>query len=241
MTLIEIRTILAERLQALEQRIQSACVRAGRARNDVTLVAVTKYVGPEVAALLPELGALDLGESRPQELWRKAAALPKEVRWHLVGHLQTNKIEKTFPLVDAIHSADSVRLLAALEREVKRAGDLGFPTVLLEVNMSGEEAKHGFSPGELPALLPQLKSIGFLSVNGLMTMAALTDDPESARPAFRGLRQLRDRLQESWGEPNALTHLSMGMTHDFEIAIEEGATLIRVGSALFVGLPESPS
>ena len=233
MKLTEIRPILAERLAAVELRLQTACQRVGRVRSEVTLVAVTKTVGPEIAALLPELGVCNLGESRPQELWHKAATLPKTARWHLVGHLQRNKIDKTLPLVNAIHSVDSVRLLEALDQAAHRQGDLGFRTVLLEVNMSGEEAKHGFAPDELPGLVPQLKAIEHLNINGLMTMAALADDPELARPAFVGLRRLRDHMRELWGDPHVLAHLSMGMTNDFEVAVEEGATLVRIGTALF--------
>ena len=142
MNLAAARSLLKDRLQAVEERIRAACRRANRAREEVTLVAVTKYVGCEIAALLPEFGVLDLGESRPQELWRKAAALPKDVRWHLVGHLQRNKIEKTLPLVHLIHSVDSVRLLKALYEEAEKQDR--HVDVLLEFNLSREPAKHGF-------------------------------------------------------------------------------------------------
>src|SRR5206468_4815898 len=134
----------------VEVRIRAACARAGRPRGDVTLVAVTKYVGPEIAALLPEFGVFDLGESRPQELWRKAEALPKEVRWHLVGHLQRNKIEKTLPLVHMVHSVDSVRLLDAMEKEASRWTRK--ISVLLEVNASREPNKLGFVPDQVTGL-----------------------------------------------------------------------------------------
>src|SRR5262249_52795723 len=140
----QLRAVLADRLRSVEDRIAAACRRAGRSRGKVTLVAVTKTVGPEVAAVLPELGVSDLGESRPPELWRKAAALPATVRWHLVGHLQRNKVERTLPLVQMIHSVDSIRLLTALEQEAERLL-CTFP-VLLEVNASREVSKHGFAP-----------------------------------------------------------------------------------------------
>src|SRR5260370_28417534 len=143
----QVKSLLAERLDALEERLRVACRRAGRARQDVTLVAVTTTISPAVAALLPELGILDLGESRPQDLWRKAAVLPKTVRWHLVGHLQRNKIERTAPLVHLIHSVDSLHLLDALEREAQKRKPL---SILLEVNASREPAKLGFPLEELP-------------------------------------------------------------------------------------------
>jgi pyridoxal phosphate enzyme (YggS family) len=218
----------------VEDRIRAACSRAGRNREEVTLVAVTKSVSPEVATLLPELGQLNLGESRPQELWRKAAALPSTVHWHLIGHLQRNKIERTLPLVSIIHSVDSERLLAALEGEAaKRHASI---EVLLEVNASGETSKHGFAPGEIQGLSSTITGLKYVQVRGLMTMAAYEEDPERTRPTFAALRAIRDQLRDEWGPVVRLDHLSMGMSNDFEIAIEEGATLVRVGTALFEGL-----
>jgi hypothetical protein len=203
----------------------------------VTLVAVTKTVDAGMAALLADMGIRDLGESRPQELWKKAAAAPASVRWHLVGHLQRNKIERTLPLVKMIHSVDSVRLLEALEQECAKQ-ELR-PRVLLEVNVSREEAKHGFRPEEMPALAKTFERYPHLDIAGFMSMAALAGNPEEARPTFAALRRWRDRLRQLLGQPNALPELSMGMTNDFEIAIEEGATLVRIGSALFEGLSEA--
>jgi PLP dependent protein len=228
------RTLLAQRLHDVQQRIAAACRRAGRSPDEVTLVAVTKTVDANIARLLPELGIFDLGESRPQELWKKAAELPNTVRWHLVGHLQRNKIERTLPLVKLLHSVDSVRLLEALEQECTKQ-DLR-ARVLLEVNASREEAKHGFDPSELPEVMETFSHYAHVEISGLMTMAALSDDPEQARTTFAELRRLRDQLRDLLGRPNALPELSMGMTNDFEVAIEEGATLVRVGSALFEGL-----
>lgn len=225
------RDRLAQNLRGVEDRLAAACRRAGRARSEVTLVAVTKTVSAEVAALLPDLGVLDLGENRPQELWRKAAALPPSVRWHMIGHLQRNKIKATLPLVKLVHSADSLRLLDALDGEAP-----GPLPVLLEVNASGEATKQGFEPAEVNGLAPHIAGLKHVQVAGLMTMAAPADDPEQARPTFAALRQLRDRLRRELGRPEALPHLSMGMSGDFEIAVEEGATLVRVGSALFEGI-----
>ena len=229
--------VLAGRLQAVEERLQAACRRAGRDRAEVTLVAVTKTVGTDVAAELVRLGVTELGESRPQELWHKAAALPQSVHWHLIGHLQRNKIEKTLPLVVLIHSVDSLRLLTALEEEAGRLGRT-LP-VLLEVNASGEASKYGFAPAEVPALAAPIAKLQHVQVRGLMTMAAPLDDPQQCRPTFASLRELRDRLRGEVGPPHTLEHLSMGMSNDFEIAVEEGATLVRLGSVLFEGLEGS--
>jgi pyridoxal phosphate enzyme (YggS family) len=226
------RTRLADNLRAVEERLSAACRRAGRSRSDVTLVAVTKTVPIEVAALLPGLGVLDLGESRPQELWRKAPALPRTVRWHLIGHLQRNKIERTLPLVGHIHSVDSLRLLTALD-EAARA-----PELLLEVNASREASKHGFAPEEVLGLASAIKSLRQARVVGLMTMAAYEEDPERCRPTFTALRMVRDQLQAALGPTRPLPHLSMGMSNDFEVAIEEGATLVRLGTVLFEGVAE---
>lgn len=229
MDINSVQSILRERLREVDERMTSACRRAGRQRAEVTLVAVTKSTTVEVAALLPELGVFDVGENRPQELWHKAAALPSSLRWHMIGHLQRNKIERTLPLVHLVHSVDSLRLLEALEAAAP-------PTplqVLLEVNASRESNKHGFAPEQLTALVPKLTELRHVHVKGLMTMAALADDPESSRPTFAEARTLRDGLRQQLAVPHTLEHLSMGMTNDFEIAIEEGATLVRIGSALF--------
>jgi pyridoxal phosphate enzyme (YggS family) len=225
---------LMSQLHAVEECIRAACQRVGRARSEVTLVAVTKTISVELASLLPELGVLDLGENRPQELWRKAAALPPTVRWHLIGHLQRNKLERTLPLVHLLHSVDSHRLLTALEDELARHNRT--LEVLLEVNASREASKHGFTPEELPALMPQLALLRHVSIRGLMTMAAFEEDPERCRPTFATVRELRDQLRQELGPPHCLEQLSMGMSNDFEVAIEEGATLVRIGTALFEGI-----
>jgi pyridoxal phosphate enzyme (YggS family) len=226
------RRFLAERLAVVEARLAAACARAGRRRDEVRLVAVTKTVSPAVAAVLVDLGVTDLGESRPQELWRKAAVLPPTVRWHLIGHLQRNKVERTLPLVAVIHSVDSLRLLDALEA----AADRPLP-VLLEVNASREASKHGFAPEEVPALAGRVAGLARVRVTGLMTMAAPAECPKAARPTFAELRRLRDRLNADLPPERRLTELSMGMSGDFEVAIEEGATMVRLGSVLFEGLP----
>lgn len=219
---------LCERLTALKGRIADACVKVGRDPAGVTVVAVTKTVSARVAALC---GVTDLGENRPQALWAKAEAVPR-VRWHLIGHLQRNKLARTVPLVTLVHTVDSVRLLESLDAFGQHRGE---PVpVLLEVNCSRETAKGGFGVEELPAVGDRLAALSGVRCEGLMTMAALDCDPEQCRPTFAELRQLRDQLQTRTGLP--MPHLSMGMSNDYPIAVEEGATLIRPGTALFAGL-----
>ena len=234
MTGAEVRAVLADRLAAVRGRVAAAARRASRDPASVTLVAVTKTVPPEVAAAAFELGAADLGESRPQELWKKAAAIP-HARWHLIGHLQRNKLDRTIPLVTLVHSVDSPRLLEAL---AAFGTARGAPVpVLLEVNCSREENKGGFRPEDVPALADRFATLPGVAVRGLMTMAAYHDDPQHCRPTFAELRRLRDELRTRTGLE--LPELSMGMSNDFEVAVEEGATLVRVGTTLFEGL--SPS
>ena len=234
MTDAELRSVLADRLAAVRARIADACRRGGRDPAQVTLVAVTKTASPQVAAIAFGLGMHDLGESKPQELWKKAAAVPA-AKWHLIGHLQRNKIDRTVPLVTLIHSVDSVRLLDALDAFGRKRN--GPAPVLLEVNCSREAAKGGFSPEEVPALSDSLMSLTGVSVRGLMAMAPYHDDPRRCRPVFAELRDLRDRVRTATGLE--LPHLSMGMSNDFEIAVEEGATLVRIGTTLFEGLGSS--
>jgi pyridoxal phosphate enzyme (YggS family) len=231
MTDSELCSILSDRLASVRGRIAEACRRSGREPAEVTLVAVTKSVSLDVAGHAFGLGAVDLGESRPQELWRKAETL-RVARWHLVGHLQRNKIDRTVPLVSLIHSVDSERLLEALDAFGRKRG--APVRVLLEVNCSREEAKGGFRPEDVPAVADRAVSLAGVSLLGLMTMAALVEDPQQCRPTFAELRELRNLLRTATGL--ALPHLSMGMSNDFEIAIEEGATLVRVGTTIFEGI-----
>ena len=228
-----IHEILGQRLEAIRTRVQAACGRVGRSPESVTLIGVTKTVGHEVAQALVDLGVADLGEKRPQELWRKSD-LVSGARWHVIGHLQRNKVERTVGLSSLIHSVDSERLLEAIEAEAKRIGKQ--TAVLLEVNCSGEEAKHGFTPEAVLAFTSNLKPLHFVRIEGLMTMAALAEDPEAARPAFRRLAGLQKELRQVLGDQHPLNQLSMGMSGDFEVAIEEGATHIRLGTVLVGGL-----
>jgi pyridoxal phosphate enzyme (YggS family) len=220
----------------VKDRIAAAVTKAGRQQSDVKLVAVSEYVDATTAALLLDAGCRDLGESRPQELWAKAAAAELVgASWHLVGKLQRNKVRRTLPLVTLIHSVDSERLLAEIDEQ---AHSLHLkPRVLLEVNCSGESAKQGLSADDARRLLLVLSQYPRMHVAGLMTMAALEGGMDVAHKNFAALRELRDSLNREAPAGVELSELSMGMSGDFEAAIAEGATIVRVGSMLFEGLP----
>lgn len=223
---------IVENLARVRGQIAEAARRAGRREEEVRLVGVTKYVAAEAAQALVEAGLQDLGESRPQELWRKAASLADErIRWHLIGHLQRNKVRRTLALAPLIQSADSLRLLREINQEAEQLGQSA--AVLLEVNTSGDAAKHGLAPEEIEPLLPEIARLRHVQVQGLMTMASLQGGRDQARKDFARLRELRERLEPQRPAEISLQELSMGMSGDFDIAIEEGATIVRVGSALF--------
>ena len=223
---------IAENFRSVRERIAEAARRSGREASAVTLVAVTKRnaVGP--IRHLVELGQVDLGENYPQELWAKAEELAElPVRWHLIGHLQGNKAKKTVPMVRMIHAVDSLKLLRALDDMA--GGMTNPPTVCLQVNASGEGSKHGWGLDEILKDADAIAVFRNIAVVGVMTIAGYGTSNDEARPTFAGLRELRDRLRVATGLP--LPELSMGMSGDFEAAIEEGATFIRVGSSLFEG------
>jgi PLP dependent protein len=223
---------ITENVTEVRAKIAAAAARSGRRAEEVTLVAVSKYVGAEEIAELLAAGCYDLGESRPQTLWQKAAQFTDPaLRWHLIGHLQTNKIDRTLPLTHLIHSLDRASLIQPLQQSAQKQA-LVVP-VLLEVNISGDAAKHGFEPEALEPLLDKLAELPNLAVRGLMGMSGLESDPAQARREFASLREWRDRLQKNCPERIQLHELSMGMSGDYESAIEEGATIVRVGSALF--------
>ena len=233
--LADARQRIADNVAEVRQRMAEAARRSGRTADDVLLVAVTKYVGVEVVRLLIDAGCRALGESRPQDLWAKADAIADPpVQWHMIGHLQRNKIRRTWPRLSWLHSVDSQRLLAALDRETAARSE-PLP-VLLEVNVSGDRDKTGFARDEVAALAHQLGQWPHLEIAGLMAMSALESDADSARQDFAQLRALRDALQPQCPPGVVLRHLSMGMSRDYEVAIEEGATMVRVGSALLEGV-----
>lgn len=266
---------IVENLAAVRQRIEAAARQCGRTADEITLVAVTKYASVEIAAALVEAGCTDLGESRPQELWSKAAALDRppggtgvppggtgalpvsapratgvspvsapgatgalpvsgSVRWHLVGHLQRNKIRRTLPLVHLLHSVDSRRLLVALDEEAAHRGRPA--AVLLEANISGDITKTGFPRHELEPILAEASQWPHVFIRGLMGMAGLVGGAETAKRDFERLRALRDHLAPGVPPCVSLSELSMGMSGDFEVAIQCGATIVRVGSALVEGI-----
>lgn len=219
-------------LASVRKRIFQATERSGREPNSVRLVGVTKYVDAYVTAQLVEAGCLELGENRPQSLWEKAAAISDpRIIWHLIGHLQRNKIKRTIELAALIHSVDSDRLLTAINELAIESGRI--VNVLLEVNVSGDAAKHGYSPDQMGAALDRVAGCENIRVQGLMCMAGLDSNPEEARLEFRRLREIRDSLIPNLPSNANLSDLSMGMSGDFEIAIEEGSTIVRVGSLLF--------
>jgi pyridoxal phosphate enzyme (YggS family) len=216
----------------VRKRIEAAAVRSGRRAEDIELVAVTKYVGPEEIRAVVAAGCNVLGESRPQQLWQRAEELAElPIRWHFIGHLQRNKIRRTLPLAAMIHSVDSPRLAEALE---ETAAELSIRVpVLLEIHIAGEATKGGFEPDQVEPELVKMAKYRHLEIRGLMCMAALEGGLEIARRNFADLRILRDRLRANCPANIILDELSMGMSGDYEVAIEEGATIVRVGSALF--------
>jgi pyridoxal phosphate enzyme (YggS family) len=218
---------IEERFADVRDRVSAAAGRSGREVSDVTIVAVTKTWPADVAAAALRAGVTDLGENRAQELAQKRAIVDENARWHFVGHLQTNKVRRVAG-VTLIHSVDRFGLGEAIAR---RAVEMDIvQEVLLEVNVSGEASKHGVAPERMAALAEQLLGLDGLRVRGLMTVPPLPEQPESSRPYFAQLMTLRDELQRT--APGAM-ELSMGMTRDFEVGVEEGATIVRVGEAIF--------
>ncbi len=227
-------TVIAANLALVRQRIDAAAQRVGRDGSEIALVAVSKMQPFEAIAAAYAVGQRDFGENRVEELWPKVEEAERQgfvdIRWHLIGTIQSRKSADAIGPFVLIHSVDRIKLANRLNRDAEAKGKV--MDVLLEVNTSGEESKHGFTPEELLAVAGELGSYPAIRMRGLMTLAPFTENPEEARPVFRRLRELRDRIQQehpgmSWPE------LSMGMTNDFEVAVEEGATLVRVGSAIF--------
>jgi PLP dependent protein len=221
---------LGERLQAARAAINRAAARAGRDPKAVRLVAATKGVAPDIVRQVVMLGVTDLGENRVQEAEAKIAAVDRNaVRWHLIGPLQRNKAGRAALLFDQVHTLDRAELAEALARRAADAGRV-LP-VLVEVNVAEEASKFGVAPDEVDALLRVIEGLAGLAPRGLMTVGPRVARPEEARRTFAGLRELRDRARDATGL--ALDELSMGMSDDFEVAVEEGATMVRLGTALF--------
>lgn len=244
---------LADRLNELRDRVAAACGKAKRDPAEVTLIAVTKSAGPEQIRELLGLGVADLGENRVQQLQQRAAQLneylarrqkggeadgmPARIRWHMIGHLQRNKVKALLPVVNVIHSVDSLRLAEELDAAAAKLGRR--QPVLMQVNASEESQKSGVAVGAAVHLAEQVDSMPNLQIVGLMTMAEHTDEPAVIQRAFARTRELFEEMKWHKIGGASMRHLSMGMSHDYELAIAEGATMIRVGSALFGGKPDA--
>ena len=225
---------LEANLQAVRQRIDAACARASRPPHSVTLIAVTKTQPPEAVSAAAALGLTVFGENKVQEAKAKIPLCPGRIRWHMVGHLQSNKCRDAVSLFEMVQSVDSLSLAEELNKRAEQAAKT-LP-ILLEVTAVGEASKFGYQPQQLLSELPQLNAFPRLEIHGLMTVPPWSPDPEKVRPVFRQMRALKERCEQILGAP--LPHLSMGMTGDFEVAIEEGATMVRIGTALFGERPK---
>ncbi|AKG35682.1 YggS family pyridoxal phosphate-dependent enzyme [Paenibacillus durus] len=221
---------LQERIAEVSRRIERACARSGRNSRDVHIIAVTKYVSLEATSAVLASGLVNIGENRWQVAESKWEALGHQGTWHFIGHLQTNKVKDVIGKFQYIHSLDRMSLAKELQRKAEAEGL--YVNVFLQVNVSGEESKYGLSPDKVPDFLQEISRLNRVKIIGLMTMAPHEEDPELTRPVFRGLRELRDKLNGMGLTPEPITELSMGMSNDFEVAIEEGATWVRLGTVL---------
>ena len=218
--------MIAENIRFVTQRIANACEKSGRRAEEIKLICVTKTASVSEIEETLGLGLRSLGENRVQDAVTKYAAIGDRAEWHLIGHLQTNKAKDAVKIFSLIHSVDSPRLAKEIDKEAGKIGKV--QDILIQVNTSGEESKFGIEPGAAEGLLKEISIYPNINVKGLMTIAPEVDDPEKVRPYFRVLRELRDKI-------NNLQLLSMGMTNDFEVAIEEGANMVRIGRAIFGG------
>ena len=223
--------MVVENLAKVEKKVCAACERAGRRRDEVTLIAVSKTKPVSMIEELLPGGTRDFGENKVQELCEKYEQLPKDIRWHLIGHLQRNKVKYVVDKACLIHSVDSLRLAEAISAEGKKRG-ITVP-VLIEVNVAGEESKFGVKPEEAEGLIREIAGMPSISVKGLMTIAPYVKNPEENRIHFSNLRKLCVDIKNKNIDNVSMNILSMGMTGDYEVAIEEGATMIRVGTGIF--------
>jgi pyridoxal phosphate enzyme (YggS family) len=223
--------MIAMGLQDVEEKIIQACKKAGRSRDEITLVAVTKTQPQSVIMEAYEAGVRDFGENKVQELVEKVEPLPDDITWHMIGHLQRNKVRQVVGRAKLIHSVDSLRLAEAIDKESSKQGVIS--DILLEVNVSEEDSKFGLKINETIPLIEKISNFKHISVKGLMTMAPFTDNPESNREFFIDLRKLSVDIEREKIDNITMGVLSMGMTNDYQIAIEEGATIIRVGTGIF--------
>jgi pyridoxal phosphate enzyme (YggS family) len=220
---------LAANLASIRERIQAACSRANRDPDSVSLLSVTKTHPPEIVAEAARLGLSLFGENKVQEAKAKIPLCPGRLRWHMIGHLQTNKCRDAVELFEMIEGVDSLHLAEEINKRAEQASKT--MPILLEVNAVGEASKFGYKPEQLLSDLPNLNALPRLEIHGLMTVPPYSPIPERVRPVFQQLRELKQKCEDTLGAP--LPHLSMGMSGDFEVAVEEGATIVRIGSALF--------
>lgn len=225
---------IAERVERARERIAAACAKAGRSADEVEIIGVTKTHGPDVVREAWEADIRIMGENRVQEAGWKIPQSVGGPEWHMIGHLQRNKVRPALEFFSVIHSVDSLRLLDQIERVAEEAGKR--PEILLEVNVAGESSKDGMSPEEAPVLVERALECRNVTLTGLMTMAPFFPEAEQARPVFARLRELRDELESRFAV--GLPQLSMGMSNDFEVAVEEGATWVRLGTVLFGHRPK---
>lgn len=221
---------LQDRIDQVKSRIEAACKRSGRSSSEIQIIAVTKYISVEETREVLDHGLVHIGENRAQNALPKLEVLNDRGVWHYIGNLQTNKVKDVVGRFQYVHSVDRLSLAKELSKKAEAIGET--MKVFLQVNISGEASKQGVHPDEAKALLMEINQLSNIQVIGLMTMAPIVEEPEQARPVFRGLRLLRDALNESHVTKEPITELSMGMSDDFEIAIEEGATWIRLGTIL---------
>lgn len=223
--------MLKENLKAVDQEIKEACYRSGRAREDVTLIAVSKTKPVETLQEAYDLGVRVFGENKVQELVDKYEVLPKDIHWHLIGHLQRNKVKYIIDKVDMIHSVDSIRLAETIEKEAAKHNIK--VKILIEVNVAKEESKFGIHPEELDAFIEEISHFSHIQVMGLMTIAPFVENAEENRPIFEHLRKLSVDIANKNIDNIIMSVLSMGMTNDYQVAVEEGATMVRVGTGIF--------
>ncbi len=222
---------IRENVHFVRNKIAEACQRSGRDTEEVELVAITKTVDVEQINEAMKAGILVVGENRVQEAWRKFQEVGKGVHWHIVGHLQTNKVKRVLQFADMIHSVDSVYLAREIQTQAEKLDRT--IEILIQVNTSGEESKFGFEPEVTIGAIEEISAFSNLEIKGLMTIGAFLPNPEDVRPCFKLLRDLKDRVNEHKIAGFEIGTLSMGMTNDYEVAIEEGSTMVRVGTAIF--------
>ena len=223
--------MLKENLESVEEKIQEACKKSGRNREDVTLIAVSKTKPVETLQEAYDLGVRVFGENKVQELTEKYDSLPKDIHWHMIGHLQRNKVKYIIDKVDLIHSVDSIRLAETIDKEAQKH-DL-IANILVEVNVAKEESKFGLMPEEVDGFIDEIAKLKHIQVKGLMTIAPFVENPEENREVFADLRKLSVDIAKKNVDNVNVSILSMGMTNDYEVAVEEGATMVRVGTGIF--------